>query len=449
MIQYYGIYFKLNRELLLTFVQNGSAMERFIEKKLIEWKDSNKRKPLIFSGARQIGKSYSIRSFGTKYFEKVIEVNFEKQRELHTIFDYNLDAVRIIKELEILLSIDINSGENLLFFDEIQACPKAFQSLRYLYEDCQHIPVIAAGSLLDFEFRNISFPVGRVEMLNMYPMCFAEFLMAVGQERLLKLIISEDPIHNHIEEKIYDLLNDYYFVGGMPEAVLAYTKDKDYTAVQKIHKALLFAYENDFGKYQPTVNKDCLSDILQCLPKTIGSQVIYTKLSNHFSSITVKKGVTVLSIAKLLHKVKNVSVDGLPLISSSKQFKMIFSDIGLLACLSGITPSDRILQDKWSAHFKGFLTEQFCGQELIANGHILKYWARTEPGASSEVDYVISKNSEIIPIEVKAGAQGSLKSLHYMLEKYDHISSAIVLSKSRSGIQEKINFVPLYRVGLI
>jgi uncharacterized protein len=424
-------------------------MERLIEKNLIRWKDSNPRKPLIFSGARQIGKSYSIRHFGSKHFEKVIEVNFEKRRELHAIFEYNLDATRIVKELEILLSAEINSGKNLLFFDEIQACPKAFQSLRYFFEDCNHIPVIAAGSLLDFEFRNVSFPVGRVEMMNMYPMCFEEFLLAIGQDRLLKLITSEDILPNHIEEKIYDLLNDYFFVGGMPEAVLAYVKDQDFIKVQEIQKNLLFAYENDFSKYQPTVNKDCLSDILQSLPKMIGSQVIYTKLSNHFSSVTVKKGVTVLSIAKLLHKVKNVSVDGLPLISSSKQFKMIFSDIGLLACLSGITPSDRIVPEKWSAHYKGFLAEQFCGQELIANGHIVNYWARTEPGASSEVDYVINKNSEIIPIEIKAGAQGSLKSLHYMLGKYEHITNAIVLSKSRSGIQEKINFVPLYRVGLI
>jgi uncharacterized protein len=424
-------------------------MERLIDQSLISWKDSSKRKPLIFSGARQIGKSYSIRAFGYKHFDKIIEVNFEKRKDLHAIFEYNLDVKRIVKELEIILSIDINSGKNLLFFDEIQACPKAFQSLRYFYEDCNYIPTIAAGSLLDFEFRNISFPVGRVEFLNMYPMCFEEFLMASGQDRLWQLIKTEEQIPTHIETRIYELLNDYFFVGGMPEAVLSYVEEKDYAKIQKIQSDLLYAYENDFNKYHPTVNKDCLNDILNNLPKTIGTQTMYTKLSNNFSSVTVKKGVTVLSIARLIHKVKNVSIDGLPLISSGKQFKMIFSDIGLLAKLSGITPVDKIVQDKWSAHFKGFLAEQFCGQELMAKYHSLQYWARTEPNASSEVDYVISSHSEIIPIEVKAGTKGSLKSLHYLLEKNQHINQAIVLSKSHAGLQDKIKFIPLYRAGLI
>ena len=176
-------------------------MRRKIEAKLIDWKNDNNRKPLVFSGARQIGKSYSIRAFGNNNFEKIIEVNFEKQRELHTIFEYNLDAKRIVTELEILLGVEINSGKNLLFFDEVQSCPLAFQSLRYFYEDCNHIPVIAAGSLLDFEFRNISFPVGRVTFLNMYPMNFEEFLLASNENKIWQLIESKAIISATIEEK--------------------------------------------------------------------------------------------------------------------------------------------------------------------------------------------------------------------------------------------------------
>lgn len=424
-------------------------MERKIEISLAAWKNGKNRKPLIFSGARQIGKSYTIRAFGNKYFENVIEINFEKQREIHAVFEYNLDAVRIVNDLEILLGVDINSSKNLLFFDEIQSCPLAFQSLRYFYEDCSHIPVIAAGSLLDFEFRNISFPVGRVEFLNMYPMNFEEFLIAANENKIWHLIDSQSKISAIIENRIYELLDDYFFVGGMPEAVLSYISEKDFKKIQKIQGDLLYAYENDFSKYHPAVNKDCLKDILNALPKLVGTQTIYTKLSNSFSSVTVKKGVTVLSIAKLIHLVRNVSIAGLPLTTSGKQFKMIFTDIGLLTKLSGLTPADKIVKEKWSAHFKGFLAEQFVGQELLIKENTLHYWARTEPGANAEVDYIFTKNSDIIAVEVKAGEKGSLKSLHYLLESNPQIKEAIVFSRSHVGIHEKINFVPLYKVGLI
>jgi predicted AAA+ superfamily ATPase len=424
-------------------------MERIISLNLEKWKNGTNRKPLIFSGARQIGKSYSIREFGTKHFENIIEINFEKRRDLHAVFEFNLDAARITNELEILLGVDIMSGKNLLFFDEVQSCPNALQSLRYFYEDIRHIPIIAAGSLLDFEFRNISFPVGRVEFLQMYPMNFQEFLYAVGQEKLWQFILNKDIIPEHIQKLIYELLDDYFFVGGMPEVVQTYVLEKDYSKVQKIQGDLLYAYENDFSKYQPVVNKDCLLEILGGLAKNIGSQVIYTKLSNHFSSITVKKGVTVLNIARLIHKVQNVAIGGVPLLSSGKQFKMIFSDIGLLSKLCGITPSDRILKDKWTAHFKGFMAEQFVGQELLIKYNKLQYWARTEPGANSEVDYIIVEDGNILPIEVKAGEKGSLKSLHTLFEKHPHIEQAIVLSKSKIGQIEKIKFVPLYKVGLL
>ncbi len=424
-------------------------MERIIDKKLVEWKNSTNRKPLIFSGARQVGKSYTIREFGNNHFEKVIEINFEKRKDLHSVFEYNLDVKRIIKEMEILLGVNIHSGKNLLFFDEIQSCLNAFKSLRYFYEDSHHIPLISAGSLLDFEFRNISFPVGRVEMMYMYPMNFQEFLLALGQEQLWQYISDEKEIPNYIENKIYDYLDDYFFIGGMPEVVQSYVLDKDYFKVQKIQEDLLYAYENDFGKYQPVVNKDCLLEILGGLSKHIGNQGIYTKLSNNFSGVTVKKGVTVLSIARLIHKVQNVGISGLPLLPSGKQFKLIFSDIGLLSKLSGLTPSDRIQKDKWSAQFRGFMAEQYIGQELIFKQNKLYYWARTEPGAASEVDYIITKSGEIIPIEVKSGDKGSLKSLHYLLDNNKQIKESIVFSKSKRGQIDKINFVPMYQVGLL
>lgn len=431
---------------LLSLHLNYYIMYRKIDAQLLEWKNGIKRKPLVFSGARQVGKSYSVRTFGRQHFNKVVEINFERQRELHVVFEFNFDVVRIVNELEILLGIEIKSGENLLFFDEVQSCPSALQSLRYFYEEMPYIPLIAAGSLLDFEFRDIPFPVGRVQIINMYPMSFEEFIIA-SNKRLWEAIHSTKDISPHIEDKIYELLNDYFFVGGMPEAVKCYIDSKDYVKIQKIQENLLYGYERDFGKYQPNVNQDCLRDIMSSLPRYIGASIMYTKLSNEFSSVTVKKGVTVLSIAKLLYKVKNVSVAGLPLTTSGKQFKLIFVDIGLLCKLSGLTPSDRIANHKWSAHFKGFLAEQFVGQELLCKDYNPKYWARTEPGASSEVDYVITKDSNIIPIEVKAGTKGSLKSLHYLLHHNPHINQAIVYSNAHTGIDGKIKFEKMWKVG--
>jgi predicted AAA+ superfamily ATPase len=424
-------------------------VDRIIESRLLEWKNKSNRKPLILSGARQIGKSYSIKEFGRKHFEKVIEINFEKQRELHAVFTYNLDTERIVKELEILLGVEIYSGMNLLFFDEIQSCPDALKSLRYFYEDNNHIPLIAAGSLLDFEFRNISFPVGRIDWLNMYPMNFQEFLWACDKKQLWDYISDSDEIPEHIESLIYKLLDDYAFVGGMPEVVKSFRVEGDYHKVQKIQSDLIFAYENDFSKYQPLVNKDCLLDILQNLTRNIGSQVIYTKLSDKFSSVTVKKGVDVLSAARLLYKVENVNIAGLPLIKSGKQFKIIFSDIGLLTKMSGLSPADRIAHHNWTAHFRGILAEQFIGQELLVNREKIHFWTRTEPGANSEVDYIIVKEGKIIPVEVKAGNKGSLKSMHVLFEKYPHIEKGLVFSKAHSGFHDKIQFIPLYKVGMI
>ncbi len=419
-------------------------------KELLLWKDKKNRKPLIVNGARQVGKSWLIKHFGEEHFDgKVIVINFERSRDLHNIFKQNLDVKRIIFELNLALNISIEATKDLLFFDEIQACPEAMGSLRYFYEDMPDLHLIAAGSLLDFEFRNQPFPVGRVETLNLYPMTFYEFLKARGKENLAQLL--KTPIDNlpeKVERFFEEDFNLYLIVGGMPECVKFFTENNDFQGVKDIQNDLLYTYEQDFKKYQPSINPDCLLDILENGTKFIGNQIIYTKLSERFTSPTVKKGVDLLRMARLLYAVPNVSVSGLPLVASGKQFKLFFLDVGLLLRKSNLDYQNLYIKRELSAAFQGMLTEQFVAQQLMAQTiQKIYYWARTEAGASSEIDFVIVNDSKIVAIEVKSGKSGSLKSLHYLLNRYDNIEKAIVFSQAKQGMEGKIQFIPIYWAG--
>ena len=417
---------------------------------LIAWKDKSTRKPLIVNGARQVGKSWLIRHFGLTNFKgKLIEINLEKSKNLHVIFQADFDVKRIIFELNLALNTSIVLGEDLLFIDEIQACPEALGSLRYFFEDMPNLHVIVAGSLLDFEFRNQPFPVGRVEIMNLYPMTFYEFLKARNKKNLIQLLESS---YDEVPETVNHFFEDdfmlYLIIGGMPECVKYFIETNDLLGIKTIQDDLLYSYEQDFKKYQPNINSDCLLDILENGTKYIGNQIIYTKLSQRFTSPTVKKGVDVLRTARLLYSVQNVSVSSLPLTSSGKQFKLFFLDVGLLLRKSDLDYQNLYLKKELSAAFKGMLSEQFVAQQLIAQTEQKTfYWARTESGASSEVDFVILKNNKIIPIEVKSGKSGSLKSLHYLLDNNLNIEKAIVFSEAKRGKNEKIEFIPIYWAG--
>lgn len=417
---------------------------------LIAWKKKTNRKPLILNGARQVGKSWLIRHFGETNFEgKVIEINLEKSKNLHAIFKPDFDVKRIIFELNLILNTNIQHGTDLLFIDEIQACPEALGSLRYFYEEMPHLHLIAAGSLLDFEFRNQPFPVGRVETMNLYPMTFYEFLLARGKNNLAKLLTKHpNEAPENCEPYFEEDFNLYLIIGGMPECVHYFVTNNDLNAIKSIQDDLLYSYEQDFKKYQPNINPDCLLDILENGTKNIGNQIIYTKLSQRFTSPTIKKGVDLLRTARLLYSVQNVSVGSLPLSASGKQFKLFFLDVGLLLRKSNLEFQNLYLKKELNAAFQGMLSEQFAAQQLVAQtNQNTFYWARTESGASSEVDFVISKDGKIIPIEVKSGKSGSLKSLHYLLDNNQNIEKAIVFSQAKKGHEYKIEFVPIFWAG--
>jgi uncharacterized protein len=424
-------------------------MQRNANNFLSSWVSKADRKPLILNGARQIGKSWLVRNLGKNHFKNnFIELNFEKKPQLNQLFEQDFDVKRIVSEIELLENQSITKN-TLLFFDEIQNCPKAIMALRYFFEDMPEIPVIAAGSLLEFQLKNIPFPVGRVELLEIFPMSFDEFLMATGNEKLATLLFNTNAtISPIVEDKLYQELLNYFWVGGMPECVQHFANHKNYAQVRKIQEDLLYTYQQDFSKYNPLVHKDCLLDILSNISQNIGGQVIYTKLSERFKGPTIKKGVEVLSTAKIFRKVNNVSLHGLPFSVSGKQFKACFIDIGLLLCLSKVSFEALFYPQTANSNFTGAWAEQFVGQQLLANGcNPLYYWARTLPNSSAEVDFVVEQKGEIIPIEVKSGKSGKLRSLHVLLSENSEIKKAIIFSKSQTGVEGKLHFLPIYWAG--
>ena len=426
-------------------------MKRVITSRLLSWKAQYNRKPLIIRGARQVGKSWSVSEFGEKHFDGQLHlVNLEKRPDWHSIFTKNLDAKRILSELEIVLNTRVEPGKDLLFLDEIQACPKAISALRYFFEQLPALHIIAAGSLLEFALEDISFPVGRVQMLNMYPMSFSEYLWAIGKESLVELIIAEpQEFAPHIHELLQDELRRYFFVGGMPECVKTFVETNNLLDVQQVQTDLIDTYRQDFSKYAPYSDKRCLNDVLSSVASSVGQQIKYTGLSADFSGVTNKKAIDLLSTARLIHKVRATTPGGLPLgaNASEKKFKAIMVDIGLLFRLSGLSLSSEYPKKQLLSIFKGALAEQFVGQELLANGQEeLFYWSRDAKSSSAEVDYLLSKDGTIIPIEVKNSASGRLKSLHLLLKLYPDIQQAWVFSDARFGEipEQRLRFLPLY-----
>lgn len=429
-------------------------MKRLIESALIDWKYSPRRKPLILRGARQVGKTYTLKRFGEEHFQKnVAFVDLEKHPEWHSLFTKNLDAKRILSELELVLHLKITPGKTLLIFDEIQTCPPALRALRYFYEDLTDLHVIAAGSLLEFSLAEISFPVGRVQFLEMGPLNFVEFLFATNKPELAELILSgpdKSKIPGEVSHR--ELLSEtrkYFFVGGMPEAVSAFSINNSFEDSFAVHAELVSAFRDDFAKYSPRADTHCLELVLRSVAKNVGQQLKYTHLAEGYSQPTLKKAFDLLCRSRLLFKVESTSPAGLPLGASAnpKIFKALLLDIGLMHHLCGLAANTEWLSKDLLAIYEGALAEQFVGQEIIsAVGRELYYWSRSAKNSSAEVDFVITKQSKIYPIEVKSGSAGRLRSLHLLLETYSNCQNGIVFSTAEPSAlkDKKLTFLPLY-----
>lgn len=447
-------------------------MKRNSEKYLKEWYFNKSRKPLIIRGARQVGKSTLVRNFARLHQIPLFEINLEKHKRLNTLFA-SFDIKRVKKELEYIVDKGpFNKG--LLFLDEIQATPEALPCLRYFYEELPELPVVAAGSLLEFVLSDHTFsmPVGRIEYHFLGPLRFEEYLEAMHEDSLVEYIknfkFSEQssPV---MHDRLTAALRDFFFVGGMPEAVAQYSENHDFAVARKTQRSILDTFRDDFGKYATRVQTAHLQDVFDYLPSGIGDKFVYSHVNRSLKAGEVRYAYDLLASAGVTQPVFATSGAGLPLSAHINRtiFKPLFLDIGLMnaALGSNFLPLEALQNSRLIN--KGALAEQFVGQELLFFNEayekpLLHYWLREGRNANAEVDYLIQSQASIVPVAVKAGAAGHLKSLHQFVANYGS-SHAVRFDLNEPSIQKsrysalsgttsvEINFtlisLPLYFAG--
>ncbi len=401
-------------------------MNRFAEERLKNWFGKKRRKPLMMRGARQVGKSTLVREFAAKNDLVLHEINLERRLHLDTIFK-TLDMGVIIKELEAICGANIQRPGALLFLDEIQATPHAIQALRYFYEDKPDIPVIAAGSLLEFtlEDHHYSMPVGRIEYYHLGPMTFKEFLREIepGLVQYISDFEFESGVPDSAHRKLLTRQREYLFVGGLPEAILAYKETGSLSDVSEVFGSIADTYQDDFSKYAKQKDLALMQMVFRSIPRSVGKKVKYSNISREHRSKDLKLGVELLTNARVCHQVFHSHCSGIPLHAdiTTRTYKLVFMDVGLLNHICGIDWIAIQAMDERDLINEGALAEQFIGQHLIHVGGEaprLCYWLRESKSANAEVDYVISRGNWILPVEVKAGKSGSLKSLQqFALQK--------------------------------
>ena len=407
---------------------------RLIDNYLKEWALRPDRKPLLLRGARQVGKSTAVRQLG-KQFENFVEINLEKQPPFIQFFQGDLDVKRIVPQLSAMVGKPIVAGQTLLFIDEIQASAEAIMALRFFKEDMPDLHVIAAGSLLEFALETLpTFGVGRIHSMFVYPMTFDEFLTACGEQLLLEArnnATAKTPLALPLYERLVGLFRSYMLVGGMPEVVAKWVETRDYLACQEVQDDIVLTYQDDFPKYRKRVDPTLLRLTLQSVALQIGNKFVYSQVGGGYSTNEVKKALEMLSLAGIITPVMHTNANGLPLGSEVDPTyrKMLLLDSGLLLRWLNMSGDTSELTAQILTHSttdlvnKGALTEMIAGLELLRYRtpnmrHELFYWVRKAKNAQAEVDYLTTYQSEVLPIEVKAGIQGGMKSLwQFMREK--------------------------------
>lgn len=403
-------------------------MYRFALDYLINWQSKNGRKPLIIRGARQVGKSYLVSDFAKKNFPHLVEINFEKRSGLQDLFvGKQPEKIRTLLELE--FKTKIIPGETLLFLDEIQAAPQVIPILRYFYEEIPELHVIAAGSLLEFTLSDHTFsmPVGRVEYLYLGPMTFEEFLLALNEKELFEFLGNyslTETIPSSIHNRYLELVKLYCFLGGMPQVLNDYLQNKSLEQCDVIKHSILTSYKDDFGKYKKKINFSRLVTVFQKLPQLVGEKIKYVNIDPHEKAKDLAQTLDLFCLARLCYRVFHSSCSGLPLGAQLNQkiFKLLFLDIGLMNASLGLNLLDYEKVTDVGLIHQGKMSEQFIGGHLLYQKPVyidpeLYYWVREKATSAAEVDYVISMGEKIIPIEVKSGKSGRLKSLHYFLKE--------------------------------
>lgn len=391
------------------------------------WLGSVDRKPLVMRGARQVGKTWLVRQLAALSGRTLAEVNFEKTPQASSLFSSN-DPHQILRALSVFLNQKIELSQSLLFLDEIQAAPEILAKLRWFYEECPELPVIAAGSLLEFvlEDHRFSMPVGRVSYMHVEPLSFEEFLLARNQEILCDYLLNfqfDQEIPEAIHAQVLSLFKEYIFVGGMPAVVSRWAEEQLVASIHQLQNDLLATYRDDFAKYGKRIASDRLDEIMMSVPKRLGQKYVYSKVNPSLNGQTVKQILSLFNKARVCHRVSGCSANGVPLSAEIKEkyFKEIFLDTGLCSVALGLNYLQIQSTDEIDLVNSGAIAEQVVGQLLrtIDPFYVepaLYYWQREAEGSSAEIDYVIQHGNHVIPIEVKAGSTGSLKSLHLFMD---------------------------------
>lgn len=447
-------------------------MRRHQLETLNEWLNNSPRKPLVIRGARQVGKSTLVELFAEEFGKELLNVNLERHLELSEIFAKK-DTHEILQQIEFLPGMKSVTQNSLLFLDEIQSVPEAVPALRYFYEDRPQLPVLSAGSLLEFALSDHSFsmPVGRIQYLHMGPMTFSEFLNAIGEAKLASFILNYEPgqpIGDVVHNRLMSLLRSYYYVGGMPEAVSVFSETRSYRRVGTVHNSIIETYREDFPKYIGSRNLNRMHKVFHFIARNVGRKIKYSNISAEDQSSTLKKDIDLLSMAKVINKVTHSNCSGLPLQADMQEkiYKAFFLDVGLMNAVCGLDWRTVSQIDDTKLINEGAIAEQFIGQHLqylladTANRE-LTYWLRQGRSSNAEVDFVVQLGGSIVPIEVKAGATGTLKSMHQFMGskqaplavRFDasqpsvtYIDTVINSGKSRKRIRYPLVSLPLYLV---
>ncbi len=430
-------------------------MKRDIEVDLQRWKGLKGRMPLLLRGARQVGKSYIVEKFGKEQFDVYVLVNFEQHPEYRRCFD-TLDPVKIVAAIELLTGLSIVPGKTLLFLDEIQECPQAIVAMRYFKEQMPHLHLIGAGSLLEFVLNDADFrmPVGRVQFLYLRPLSFGEYLEAAGHGKLRNYLGGlqiGDLIDGVIHDKLLNLVREYLALGGMPAVIAEYLESKSLLRCQEIQSDILLTFRGDFGKYARSAEHGYLQTIFDKAPGLIAQWLKYSKLDPEASTRSLKNALRKLCDAGLIIPVYATSGAGLPFAThmNEKKQKLLFLDVGLVkrACRLGL---ELLFSEDLMLINSGALAEQFVGQELLAymgkeEANALFFWVREHKSSGAEVDYLVAVDSQIVPVEVKAGSIGSLRSLKLFLQERK-LSWGVRISELPFSLSDQVLSLPFYLI---
>lgn len=429
-------------------------MERQIINKLIEWKNSPSRKPLILKGARQVGKTWVMKEFGKRYFKNIAYINFDNNLNAKTIFESGFDVQRIILALSAETGVSIKPNETLIIFDEIQEVPRALSSLKYFCEDAREYAIIAAGSQMGIALHSgTNFPVGKVDLMTLYPLSFIEFLAALGDENLLSILNSMDwGLICTLKNKFILRMKEYYCVGGMPQAVKEFIDNRDWLEVRKIQNTLLDVYSQDFSKHADRNLSTRLKQVWQSLPAQLSKEnkkFIYGQIKKGSRAKDFELAIQWLSDCGLIHIVHNISKPNYPLKAYEELdfFKIYMNDVGLLAALSSTDIKTVFNSNDLFVEFKGVLSEQYVLQQILSCTNFKLFYYST-PNSTGEIDFLIQSEGQIVPIEVKSGENLQAKSLKAFHKKYLNKHS-IRTSLSDFRIDDWLTNIPLFAISLI